>query len=423
MGAISYRKVISTDVSNLGWGALFKGRPVFGQWSDQEKCLHINCLEMIAVENALRHFLPFLWGHHVLVRTDNMSVVAYMNHQGGIRSRNLNALAERLFVWAQHFLLSLRAAHMPGRLNNGPGTVCHMILSTQNIFYLYWENKHNRLHCAYQEQLKMMKKNLIQKNNDMDKEVLKFKEAVVSHKRSAQAAVENSDRIFTEIIRSIQNIRAEVREKIRAQENKEVRDAEIHIQRLQQKIVKLQKENFYHSEMEVGMEVQIWSTQNTFYLYWENKHNRLHCPYQRSAQAAVENSDRIFTEIIRSIQNIRAEVREKIRAQENKELRDAENHIQRLQQEIVKLQKETCKLEPLLHTEDHIYFFQNYASCSTFTQRALLPRKINDIQTFENVEKSVSNLKIQLDKLCEEHMGRISETDQDCPVVLTDFES
>ncbi|CAM4727895.1 unnamed protein product [Leuciscus chuanchicus] len=128
-----------------------------------------------------------------------------------------------------------------------------------------------------QEQLKMMKKNLIQKNNDMDKEVLKFKEAVVSHKRSAQAAVENSDRIFTEIIRSIQNIRAEVREKIRAQENKEVRDAEIHIQRLQQKIVHLQKENLadvqifnetersqsiYNSEMEVGMEVQICHLEN-----------------------------------------------------------------------------------------------------------------------------------------------------------------
>ena len=72
----------------------------------------------------------------------------------------------------------------------------------------------------------------------------------------------------------------------------------------------------------------------------------------------MENSDRIFTEIIRSIQNIQAEVREKIRAQENKELRDAESHIQRLREEIVKLQKEKCKVEPLLHTEDHVYFFQ-----------------------------------------------------------------
>ncbi|CAM4578880.1 unnamed protein product [Leuciscus chuanchicus] len=57
--------------------------------------------------HALRHFLPCLRGHHVLVRTDNMSVVAYVNRLGGIRSKNLNALAECLLVWAQHSLLSL----------------------------------------------------------------------------------------------------------------------------------------------------------------------------------------------------------------------------------------------------------------------------------------------------------------------------
>ncbi|XDV49853.1 hypothetical protein PO909_019025 [Leuciscus waleckii] len=82
------------------------------------------------------------------------------------------------------------------------------------------------------------------------------------------------------------------------------------------------------------------------------------CPQHHKALAAVENSDRIFTEIIRSIQNIQAEVREKIRAQKNKEVRDAENHIQMLEQEIVKLQKENCKVEPLLRTENHVYFFK-----------------------------------------------------------------
>ncbi|XP_077073621.1 E3 ubiquitin/ISG15 ligase TRIM25-like isoform X2 [Siphateles boraxobius] len=138
--------------------------------------------------------------------------------------------------------------------------------------------------------------------------------------------------------------------------------------------------------------------------------------HKRSAQAAVENSDRIFTEIIRSIQNMQAEVREKIRAQENKEVRDAENHIQRLEEEIVKLHKENCKVEPLLRTEDHVYFFQNYASCSTFSQRKASPRKINDILTFENVEKSVSHLKMQLHKLCEEHMGRVSKTVADVQI-------
>ncbi|XP_050958241.1 uncharacterized protein LOC127179639 [Labeo rohita] len=38
---------------------------------------------MLAVFRALKHFLPDLRDRHVLVRTDNTSVVSYINHQGG----------------------------------------------------------------------------------------------------------------------------------------------------------------------------------------------------------------------------------------------------------------------------------------------------------------------------------------------------
>ena len=98
MGVISHRKVVSTDASHMGWGALYEGRPICGPWSGPERNLHINCLEMLAVEKALKHFLPYLRGHHVLVRSDNMSVVSYVNRQGGLRSRALRALTERLLV-------------------------------------------------------------------------------------------------------------------------------------------------------------------------------------------------------------------------------------------------------------------------------------------------------------------------------------
>ncbi|CAM4715148.1 unnamed protein product [Leuciscus chuanchicus] len=120
LGTSSSVKVLSTDASTSGWGALLEGRPFFGQWSEREKLLHINCLEMLAVDNALTRFCPQIRGHHVLVRSDNMSVVSYINRQGGLRSRNLHRLTERLLVWAQRNMLSLRAAHVPGLLNVGP---------------------------------------------------------------------------------------------------------------------------------------------------------------------------------------------------------------------------------------------------------------------------------------------------------------
>ncbi len=42
---------------------------------------HINRLEMLAVFLALKNILADLRGQHVLVRSDNTSVVSYINHQ------------------------------------------------------------------------------------------------------------------------------------------------------------------------------------------------------------------------------------------------------------------------------------------------------------------------------------------------------
>ncbi len=76
MGLIHRRKVVSPDASNTGRGALCEGRPTFSSWSDAEDRLHINYLEMMAVCWVLQTFLPHLKGHHVLVRSDSITVVS-----------------------------------------------------------------------------------------------------------------------------------------------------------------------------------------------------------------------------------------------------------------------------------------------------------------------------------------------------------
>ncbi|KAK0133225.1 hypothetical protein N1851_031258 [Merluccius polli] len=48
---------------------------------------------------------------------DNTTVVAYINRQGGLRSRHLHTLAHRLIMWSGSCLLLLRATHVPGILN------------------------------------------------------------------------------------------------------------------------------------------------------------------------------------------------------------------------------------------------------------------------------------------------------------------
>ena len=120
LGTSSRVRMVSTDASTSGWGALLEGRPFFGLWSEREKLQHINCLEMLAVHNALTRFCPHIKDQHVIVRSDNMAVVSYINRQGGLNSISLYRLAKRLLLWAQHNLRSLRAVHVPGLLNVGP---------------------------------------------------------------------------------------------------------------------------------------------------------------------------------------------------------------------------------------------------------------------------------------------------------------
>ncbi|KAL0172543.1 hypothetical protein M9458_032854, partial [Cirrhinus mrigala] len=119
LGLVCRRKVVTTDASNRGWGALCDGSPAFGLWSKAEEGFHINCLEMLAVCHALCAFLPDLKGHLVQVRSDSMTVVSYINRQGGLSSRLLFTLVKDLLEWAQCNLASLKAVHVPGKLNQG----------------------------------------------------------------------------------------------------------------------------------------------------------------------------------------------------------------------------------------------------------------------------------------------------------------
>ncbi|KAI2645232.1 ORF V: Enzymatic polyprotein [Labeo rohita] len=119
LGVPCRRVTLATDASLTGWGAVMNGHTARSLWSGHQLTWHINCLEMLAVFRALKHFLLDLRDRHVLVRTDNTAVVSYINHQGGLRSRPLYKLAHQILVWSQGKLLSLRAVYLPGYLNMG----------------------------------------------------------------------------------------------------------------------------------------------------------------------------------------------------------------------------------------------------------------------------------------------------------------
>jgi len=118
MGMVpSRREVVTTDASLSGWGAVWQNRTAQGQWSAQDRTEHINVLELWAVHRALKQFLPYLAGKHILVRSDNTPTVFHINHQDGTRSAKLLHAACALLIWAAPRLTSLRAMYIPGEQN------------------------------------------------------------------------------------------------------------------------------------------------------------------------------------------------------------------------------------------------------------------------------------------------------------------
>ena len=108
---------VFTDASLAGWGAHFLSSEAAGVWSYDQSLLHINMLEMLAVQNALREFDSILPTGRIQVRSDNTTVVSYIQKQGGTHSPSLSVLAERILTEQWSKGRTLTASHIEGKVN------------------------------------------------------------------------------------------------------------------------------------------------------------------------------------------------------------------------------------------------------------------------------------------------------------------
>lgn len=103
-----------TDISLMCWGDLCDGRPL-------DKCAFkvkvVYKLPRAERSLALQPFFPFVKDRHVLVRTDNVAVVLYINHQADSPYCLLQRLVERFLLRADWNPISIREVHVPSRLN------------------------------------------------------------------------------------------------------------------------------------------------------------------------------------------------------------------------------------------------------------------------------------------------------------------
>jgi hypothetical protein len=117
LGTPTFHFILGTDASLAGWGAhLTQGTQQWtasGHWPPHTDD-HINVLEFRAVSLAVQLWLPRIAGTTVLLQTDNTTVMAYVNHLGGTRSRQMAQEAAPLAQLLEDNGIDLLASFVPG---------------------------------------------------------------------------------------------------------------------------------------------------------------------------------------------------------------------------------------------------------------------------------------------------------------------
>ena len=113
-----------------------------------------------------------------------------------------------------------------------------------------------------------------------------------------------------------------------------------------------------------------------------------------SADKAVKDSEKIFTEMIQLMKKRSSDVKQQIRSQQQTEVRRVRELQERLEQEITELKRRDHELKQLSDTEDHNQFLHNYPSLSPLSESTHSSSfRIRPLRNFEDVTAAVSQVR------------------------------
>ncbi|XP_063324435.1 tripartite motif-containing protein 16-like [Pelmatolapia mariae] len=139
-----------------------------------------------------------------------------------------------------------------------------------------------------------------------------------------------------------------------------------------------------------------------------------------SADKAVEDSEKMFTELIRLIQKRSSDVKQQVRSQQETEVSQFKELQEKLEQEIAELKRKDGELEQLSHTEDHNQFLHNYPSLSALSESTHSSSiNIRPLRYFEDVTAAVSETRDKLQDILREEWTNISLTVTEVDVLLS----
>ncbi|KAM3600592.1 uncharacterized protein V6R79_025551 [Siganus canaliculatus] len=139
----------------------------------------------------------------------------------------------------------------------------------------------------------------------------------------------------------------------------------------------------------------------------------------RSADKTVEDSQEIFTQLIRLMEQRRRDVEQQVRSQQEAEVSRVKELEEKLEQEIRELKRKDAELKKLSDTEDHSQFLQDYPSLSGLSGSTHSSSiNIRPLRHFEDVTAAVSKVRDQLQELLRDTWTNISLAVTEVEVLL-----
>ncbi|XP_039671124.1 tripartite motif-containing protein 16-like [Perca fluviatilis] len=137
-----------------------------------------------------------------------------------------------------------------------------------------------------------------------------------------------------------------------------------------------------------------------------------------SADKAVEDSEKIFSELICLMEKRSSDVKQQVRSQQQSEVSRVKELQEKLEQEITELKRKHAELKKLSHTEDHNQFLHNYPSLSPVSQ-STSSIDICPLSYFEDVTVAVLEVRDKLQDVLREKWTNVllagTEVDDSLP--------
>ncbi|XP_037638671.1 tripartite motif-containing protein 16-like [Sebastes umbrosus] len=140
----------------------------------------------------------------------------------------------------------------------------------------------------------------------------------------------------------------------------------------------------------------------------------------RSADKAVEDSEKIFTQLIRLMEKRSCDVKQQVRSQQKSEVSRVKELQEKLEQEITELKRRDAEMKLLSHTEDHNQFLLNYPSLSPLSESTHSSSiNIRPLSYFEDMTAAVSEVRDKLQDVLREKWTNVSQTGTEVDVLLS----